>query len=233
MSTAHVFSSKSDVAYAELRHRILTGALQAGTRLDQYELADAMGMSITPLREAIRRLSSEGLIELGHHRNARIAGMSAAEARDLFEVRLLLEPGAAALAAQRRTDADLATLRAAATRLRPVTREWGEEALGAHRDFHRALSLASHNDVLARRLDDLWDKSDRYRRLGLALPQGEGPRTRDHREHHELLDLVAAGDADGARDLMHAHVERSLPATSIDALEEGDIQRGDSRAHRR
>jgi DNA-binding GntR family transcriptional regulator len=218
--TANVFTSKSDVAYAELRARILTGTLAPGSRLHQYELAESMHMSITPLREAIRRLDTEGLIELGNHRYASIATISAAEARQLFEVRLLLDPGAAVLAAERRTPEDIRALRATAARLLPVTRSWGEEALSAHREFHRAIYSASHNDVLIRQLDDLWDKSDRYRRLGLDLPPGDEPRTRDHREHHQLLKLIVAGDAAGAGILMRAHVERSLNAAAITALEE-------------
>jgi len=216
----NVFSSKSEVAYAELRTRILTGALTPGSRLDQYELAASMNMSITPLREAIRQLSSEGLIDLGTHRNASIARISAAEARELSEVRLLLDPGAAFLAAQRRTPDDITALRATAAQLLPVTRSRGEEALTAHRAFHRALYVASHNEVLIRQLDDLWDKSDRYRRLGLDLPPGDEPRARDDREHHELLQLVVDGDAPGAETLMRAHIERSLAAAAITALEE-------------
>lgn len=218
MSSPNVFSSKGDVAYAQLRGLILTGALEAGSRLDQNNLAETMAMSLTPLREAIRRLSSEGLIDLDAHRNARVASMSATEARQLFEVRLSLDPSAARLAAERRTEADIAAMRAAAARLLPVTRAWGEEALTAHRAFHRALYLASHNDVLIRLLDDLWDKSDRYRRVGLELPPGDEPRTRDHREHHELFDLIVAGDVAGAETLMREHIERSLTASAIDAL---------------
>ncbi|MEU9917429.1 FCD domain-containing protein [Streptomyces sp. NPDC051001] len=75
-------------------------------------------------------------------------------------------------------------MRAAVDKLLPVTRQWGEEALTAHRTFHQALYRASHNDVLIRLLDDLWDKSDRYRRLGLGLPPGDEPGTRDLQEHH-------------------------------------------------
>ncbi|HWD06222.1 MAG TPA: GntR family transcriptional regulator [Amycolatopsis sp.] len=219
MSSANVFSSKGDVAYAELRGRILSGALRPGSRLEQNDLAGDLGMSLTPLREAIRRLSSEGLIHLDAHRDARVAGMSAGEARQLFEVRLSLDPTAAMYAAQRRTDDDLTALRAAVARLLPVTREWGEEALTAHRAFHRALYVASHNATLVRLLDDIWDKTDRYRRAGLELPPGNEPRTRDHREHHDLVDLIAAGNATGACDLMRSHIERSLLASAIDALE--------------
>jgi DNA-binding GntR family transcriptional regulator len=181
--TANIYSSKSDVAYAELRRLILLGALPAGSRLPQYELAATLNMSITPIREAIRRLSSEGLIDLDTHKDARVASISAEEARQLFEVRLLLDPPAIKMAAVHRTDEDIATIEAAARRLRPVTREEGEEALDAHREFHRALYRASHNDLLTRLLDDLWDKSDRYRRVGLELPETDEHRQRDLDEH--------------------------------------------------
>src|SRR4051794_18532034 len=139
MTSVNVFSSKSDVAYAELRRSILLGALPAGSRLPQYDLAASLNMSITPIREAIRRLSSEGLVDLDNHRDARVAQISAAEARQLFEVRLLLDPSAIELAAGRRTDDDIAAIRAAAGRLLPVTRDRGEEALVAHQAFHRAV----------------------------------------------------------------------------------------------
>jgi DNA-binding GntR family transcriptional regulator len=214
----NVFSSKSDVAYFELRRLILTGGLPAGSRLQQYELADQMRMSITPLREAIRRLSTEGLVDLDTHRDARVAGISAREAKELFEVRLSLDPAAVALAAKNRTNDDIGTMRATVARLLPVTREWGEDALVAHRDFHRAVYAASHNDVMIKVLDDLWDKSDRYRRLGLELPPGDEPRTIDLNEHHEILELVVAQDAEAAAALTRRHIEKSLTAAAIDEL---------------
>jgi DNA-binding GntR family transcriptional regulator len=216
----NVFSSKSDVAYHELRRLILTGALPAGSRLAQYELADNLQMSITPLREAIRKLSSEGLIELDTHKDARVSAISAHEARQLFEVRLALDPAAVELAADRRTDDDIALMRATVVRLRPVTRQWGEDALVAHREFHRALYLASHNDMLIKLLDDLWDKSDRYRRLGLELPAGEEPRTIDLNEHHQILDLVVARDDAAAGALTRRHTQKSLTAAAINSLED-------------
>lgn len=215
-----VFSSKGDVAYNEMRRLILTGELVPGSRLAQYELADSLQMSITPIREAVRRLSSEGLVEVDAHRDVRVAQMSAREARQLFEVRLSLDPTAAELAAARRTEQDILVMRTALQRLLPVTRQWGEDGLIAHRDFHRALYVASHNDVLIRLLDDVWDKSDRYRRVGLELPPGDEPRTRDLDEHHQLFELVVAGDGPGAADLMRRHITESLTASAINALEE-------------
>ncbi|WPB95744.1 MMPL family transporter [Streptomyces malaysiensis] len=111
-------------------------------------------------------------------------------------------------------------MRGAVDRLLPVTRQWGDEALTAHRAFHQALYRASHNDVLIRLLDDLWDKSDRYRRLGLELPPGDEPRTRDLQEHHRLVSLVVDGRAAEAAQLMRDHITHSLTATAISALED-------------
>jgi DNA-binding GntR family transcriptional regulator len=210
-----VFTSKADVAYALIRQRILDGTLEAGSRLAQYELAADLGISITPLREAVRRLSGEGWILLDTHRNARVAELDLDEARSLLEARRALEPAAVALAAERRTDEDVATMQAALKRLRPVTRRWGEAALAAHREVHRALYSASHNVVMVRMLDDLWDKSDRYRRVGLQLPPGGEDRTRDFEEHHELVRLVVGGDGAGASALMASHIDNSLTASAL------------------
>jgi len=213
--TTYTFTSKADVAYAEIRQRILDGTLEAGSKLLQYELADSLGISITPLREAIRRLSGEGWILLDAHRNARVAKMDFDEARQVFEARRAMEPVAIALAAARRTDSDIARMTAALENLLPVTREWGETALAAHRGVHEALYRAAHNEVMARILNDLWDKSDRYRRVGLQLPPGGEPRTRDFNEHHRLVELVIAREADAASELMASHIDNSLTASAL------------------
>ncbi len=224
----NVFSSKGDVAYNELRELILTGELQAGSKVAQYDLADRLGMSITPIREAVRRLLSEGLVEMTAHRDARVAPINSDEARHLFEVRLALEPAAAELAAERRTDDDLAVIATAAAQLLPVTQQWGEDALIAHRRFHRAIYTASRNPMLIHLLDDLWDKTDRYRRLGLALPTGAGPRTVDHRQHHEMVELITARKGSELARLTRRHIESSLAATAIEVLEDGATPQGQS-----
>jgi DNA-binding GntR family transcriptional regulator len=185
-----------------------------------------MQMSITPLREAIRRLSSEGLIIMDTHRDSRVADVSASEARELLEVRLSLEPSATELAAYRRTEADIVAMRIAAEKLLPVTRVWGEEAITVHREFHRAVYAASHNASMIKLLDDLWDKSDRYRRLGLELPSGDEPRTIDLNQHHQILELVASGDGPGAAELARTHIANSLTASVTGALEERENVQG-------
>lgn len=217
-------SSKGAKAYAELRRMILSGELAPGSRLSQYDLAETMGMSITPLREAVRQLASEGWLEVDTHRDVRVAPMSASEARELLEARLSLEPSATQLAAARRTDGDIAAMKAAADQLLPVTRAWGEDAIEAHRAFHRAVYAASHNAVMIRMLDDLWDKTDRYRRVGLELPPGDEPRTIDLNQHYEILHLVVAGDGVAAAELAHSHIANSLTASVTGALEEREAR---------
>jgi DNA-binding GntR family transcriptional regulator len=219
MAETHVLSSKSDVAYAELRRQILSGDLAPGSRLAQYELATSLNMSITPLREAIRKLSSENLVDLDTHRNVYVARIGATEARKLFEVRLLLDPPAVELAAARHTADDIAAMEAAMQRLLPVTRHGGEPALVAHRELHRTIYRASHNDVLIRLLDDLWDKSDRYRRVGLELPETDEHRQRDLDEHRQMVELIIAKDGAAAARLMRGHVNRSITPAAIAALE--------------
>src|SRR3954449_12809603 len=90
----------------------MSGELPPGAVLNQAVLAREIGISTTPLREALRRLAQQGLVELDAHRDARVTRLRAEEARDLLEVRLSLDPLAAALAAERRAQQDLAEMRA-------------------------------------------------------------------------------------------------------------------------
>jgi len=111
-------------------------------------------------------------------------------------------------------------LQNAAKHLVPVTRTWGEKGLLAHSAFHRAIYVASHNDNLIGMLDGLWDKSDRYRRLGLMLPSGAENRERDFVEHRKMMEMIIDGDAPGVADLMRQHIRLSLTVAAIDALDE-------------
>ena len=212
---AELFATKSDFAYLRLREMILSGELAPGTVLNQATLAPAIGISTTPLREALRRLKSEGLVELGAHRDARVSALTVEEARDLLEVRRSLDPLAAALAAERRTKADLHAVRKAATGLEPLLTNPDVVNLIAHRAFHTAIYRASHNDVLINTLDSLWDKADRYRRLGLEVIRSKEERDQKAAEHTALVDCVSAGDTEGAATVMRQHIATSLGAKVV------------------
>jgi DNA-binding GntR family transcriptional regulator len=219
------FATKSDLAYTRLRGLILSGDLAPGAVLPQAALASTIGISTTPLREALRRLKQEGLVDLDAHRDARVRPLDAAEARDLLELRGSLDPLAAALAAQRRSDADLADLRAALDGLEALTAHPSAAQLESHHRFHAAIHRASHNALLVEILDGLWVKTDRYRRHGLEAGRSDEERDARATEHRQLFEAVRDGDADTAAEVMRRHVETSLGARSADRLAEPERPR--------
>jgi DNA-binding GntR family transcriptional regulator len=215
---APAFTTKSDLAYTRVRDLILSGDLAPGAVLPQAALAQSIGISTTPLREALRRLKQEGLVELDAHRDARVRPLDAAEARDLLELRRSLDPLAASLAAQRRTEADLADLRAALEGLESLSSRPSAAQLESHHRFHAAIHRASHNLLLAQTLDGLRVKSDRYRRHGLEPGRTDEERDARATEHRLLFEAMRDSDPDAAAERMRRHVETSLGARSLDRL---------------
>jgi DNA-binding GntR family transcriptional regulator len=184
-------------------------------------LAPAIGLSTTPLREALRRLESEGLVELDAHRDARVSPLTAGQARDLLEIRTSLDPLAAALAAERRSSAEIGEMREAFAGLRPLPHRPTFADLVAHRRFHTAVYTASRNEILIRTLDGIWDTADRYRRLALSEVRDPSDRRRTASEHEDLLACVVNRDAAGAADVMRRHVGASLGAQAAERLSAG------------
>lgn len=213
------YAVKSDLAYLVVRDRILSGEYPPGSSFNQASLAVELGISTTPLREALRRLSSEGLVELGAHRDAMVTRLSVEEARDLLELRLALDPLAAGLAAERRTRDDIAAIRDAST-VTALPEHPTLEQLAQHRRFHRAIYRASHNEALIATLDSLWDKADRYRVAALRQGRGDDEVQQKNAEHHELMMCVIAGDAAGAVEVMRRHISTGLGATAAQLLDD-------------
>src|SRR4051794_34561552 len=211
---AELYATKSDFAYTRVREQILAGELQPGAVINQALLAKEIGISTTPLREALRRLMQQGLVELDAHRDARVTQLSAEEARDLLEVRRSLDPMAAALAAERRTKQDLVEMRAGLDGLHVLQSDPTVAELIAHRRFHTAVYRASHNALLIEMLDGLWDTADRYRRHGLEVERDAEERAMKADEHRLLLQAIEEGDAETAADVMRAHIQTSLGAKS-------------------
>ncbi|MET0887169.1 MAG: GntR family transcriptional regulator [Mycetocola sp.] len=216
--TSKSASTKSLFAYELVRARILRHEYLPGQPINQAGLAQELGISTTPLREALRRLESEDLVELRSHSDARVTELTAEGARDLLELRLALDPMAVALAAERRTKADISRMRDAQAGMTALPNEPSITQLVAHREFHQSLYTASHNEALIRTLDGLWDKADRYRIVGLEVKRDQEERDQRTREHHALLDMVIAGDAEGAADVMRTHIAVSLGAKAARRL---------------
>jgi DNA-binding GntR family transcriptional regulator len=212
--TAAIFATKSELAYTRVRELILSGELEPGAVINQAILARQIGISTTPLREALKRLKQQGLVELDAHRDARVAPLDAEEARDLLEVRRSLDPLAASLAAERRTKQDLAEMRASLEGLEALPSNPTVQQLIAHRRFHAAIYRASHNALLVEMLDGLWDTADRYRRHGLQVERSAEERATKAHEHTLLFEAIVEGDGATAAEVMRAHIQTSLGAKS-------------------
>src|SRR5215218_6524921 len=113
--------SVADLAYERIRSLVLSGELAPGTRLGQVELAGRLGISRTPVREALRRLGGEGLVEGHSNHGFRVADLGLDAVLRRLEVRAILEPGIAALAAERRTERDVEELHASISRERQAS----------------------------------------------------------------------------------------------------------------
>jgi DNA-binding GntR family transcriptional regulator len=200
-------ASVVDLAYDRIRSLVVEGEILPGARLGQVELADQLGISRTPVREALRRLTGEGLVEFLPNRGFRAAGLGLDEVLRRLEVRLLLEPGIARLAAERRGDEHLAALAAAIDREAAAASRIA--AHDASRDFHLALAQATGNPELVSVFSSLWivEVGRRLLAARAASAQWKGA---DVSEHQALLEAVSAHDGDAAARLMQAHIREAL-----------------------
>jgi DNA-binding GntR family transcriptional regulator len=201
--------TKSEVAYRTVRGLVLDGTIAPGSTVNQEGLALELGISITPLREALRRLQAEGLVQFEAHRTVVVAPLSAKELHDRFAVKNLLDPRAAHLAALTATDEQITALRKAAK----VSNTASVAArLEANREFHSGLYDASNNAVLAEVCKQLWARSDRYRVI--ILREHRLTDARIVNQHLEIAEAIASRDARLASELAKAHTEEAEQAIS-------------------
>lgn len=193
--------TKSEIVYGQLRRRILENELEAGTTLDQERLARELGVSVTPVREALRRLEAERLVVSEAHRESVVAPVTREFVEEIYQVRLALDPLAARLAALNATDEQLATIES--FRAGPPEDATDIERFHFPRHLHRAIYSASGNGRLIDILEQLWDASDRRR---YAEYKGRGFRSKSQRQHGQIIDAVLARDADAAAEIMWDHV---------------------------
>jgi DNA-binding GntR family transcriptional regulator len=206
-------TTKADGAYLELRNQILLGTLEPGSRIDYVRLSASLDVSITPLREALRRLEADHLVIRNAHRDVVIAPLTREEASELVTVRQELDLLAARLAAAHMTQDELAMARklivsedenAALRYLReaglPVA---ADGMLSVNRAFHRMVYCGSHNQVLIQYRDAISTRTERYvimaRRITTVPPEAYRVL------HEELLGALEARDPAAATEIMRAH----------------------------
>ena len=197
-----------DQVYGAIRERIADGTLARGARVHQEDLATELGVSRTPVREALRRLAAEGLVEMRTNRGARVADVSRGSMRGPYEARLIVEPGAARLAAQRAPSEALARMRAAIEYQRRAVPDI-RSSFEANREFHLALVAASGNEFLSSFADQLW-----VARIGEAIYESQAESaeqmSRDADEHEQIVAAIATGNARRAEALTRRHITEAM-----------------------
>ncbi|WP_245888186.1 GntR family transcriptional regulator [Geodermatophilus tzadiensis] len=199
--------TSAERALTALRELIMGGELAAGARLGEVELADRLGVSRTPVREALSRLAAEGLVQVVPNRGARVATWTVAELEGVFDLRAVLEPRLTALAVPNARPADVDELDALARRMCEVGSPGPGQDLDAlvplNRAFHdRLVALAGHPALAAALAAAIHPPI--VRRNFLTYDEESLRRSLAH--HGEIVAALRAGDPDWARAVMTSHI---------------------------
>ena len=205
-----------EIVYEELKMQILTGKIEPGTRMMEIELAEEMGVSRTPIREAIRKLEKEGLVTIEPRKGAYASDISTEDMVEILEVRQHMEGLAAELAAGRVQEVQLDLLRETEACYNKAV-ESGDTAEMIRYDsqFHKLIVEASNNKTLFQLIEPLQEKALRFRYLyysdlsrAMNMPH----------EHDEIIDAIAAGQKDDARQAASMHIKRLKDAVESDNM---------------
>ena len=198
----------------EIREMILNGDLAPGARLQETELSAQFGVSRTPLREALKVLSSEGLIALATNRGATVAELKPEEVVETFSVMGALEALAGELACSNASEREIAKLRGLHDRLIAHYMKRDQEAFfRSNQAFHALLIEAAHNEILAQHYNQL---AGRIRRARFRVPMSDAQWAKSANEHERLMVALEAGDGRRAAKILRAHVD-----TKLDTVQRG------------
>ncbi len=187
-----------------LEEEVATGKLLPGAHLDEVELAKRFGVSRTPVREALRLLAGEGLVEIRPRRGTVVAQVSPQRLLEMFEVMAELETMCARLAARRMTESDLQRLDDAHEQCRVASAGRDSDAyFYANERFHQSIYLAAHNSFLNEQSLALQRKLRPYRRLQLRVHDRVN---RSFAEHQGILDALRHRDSGAAATTIRSHV---------------------------
>jgi DNA-binding GntR family transcriptional regulator len=199
--------SVADQVYAVLRERIAGGDLERGSRLHQEDLAKEFGVSRTPVREALRKLAAEGLVDLYANRGARVATATDEQLRSSYETRLVVEPGAARMAADRQIPVAIQAMKAAIRAEEKAGRS-SAKLFQANRSFHLALIEGSGNPQLVAFMEHVW-----IGRIGATLYEArldEKGLSADNDAHKAIARAIENGKPGEAERLTRGHLERAM-----------------------
>jgi DNA-binding GntR family transcriptional regulator len=198
-----VYLSKTDFIAGLLRELIITGDLRPGEALRQRDLADRFGVSPTPVREALRRLESEGLVRYDAHRGSTVIEASGGDLQEKYQIRAALEGLAASLAAPKISDDDIRELESYNERLADVSLT-PDEVNDINRTLHFRVYEMAGSQVLVALMRLLWQ----------SFPQGPQmarPREESIAEHKQLIEALQRRDAAAAKGITEQHILGALP----------------------
>jgi DNA-binding GntR family transcriptional regulator len=190
----------------ELRRAMLAGLLPPGTRLVQADLARTLEVSVTPVREALRDLVAEGLVDFDAFRGATVHTPSLAELEEIYEIRMLLTPPAVREAIARITDAEIGEAEAIAAQMEAAVdhAEWAD----LNRRFHHVLTAAARRTHLQDVINRMSNLSTLY--VAVSLDASAGTRRRGDRDHTALIRAYRRRDVDRAVTVSLKHIEQTL-----------------------
>ncbi|MDP2742450.1 MAG: GntR family transcriptional regulator [Hydrogenophaga sp.] len=208
MSLANPVASLVDTAYDLIRRRILDNVWPPGHSALEQEVALALGMSRTPVREALVRLQNDGLVEVVPRHGVRVLPVSPTDMREIYEILTALECMAAEIVARRKPSEDelLPLIRATNDMDQALADDDLNAWAAADERFHAALVELSGNRQLAATVWNYWDRAHRARMFSLRLRPK--PVNSTH-EHMALVERLRAGDAAGAAEVNRQHRERA------------------------
>ncbi|MEW5953738.1 MAG: GntR family transcriptional regulator [Bacillota bacterium] len=196
-----------EIVFETLREAIIQGRLRPGERMMEVQLAEEMGVSRTPVREAIRKLELEGFVVMVPRKGAYVAGISVKDIVDVFEVRAALEALAAGLAAERITGEEMEELERSLVQITELSsRNSIDDIVAVDTSFHDIIYRASRNERLIQIVTHLQEQIQRFRTASLSLP-GRTKWALD--EHKKIVEAIADRNVELAQNLARDHIENA------------------------
>lgn len=190
-----------------LRNAIKRGILEPGERLMEVQLAEELGISRTPVREAIRKLEQEGYVIMMPRRGTYVSSVSVKDIKEIFEIRSALETLSAELATMRIEPEELEKLRTLLSEIEGhIQRKDIDKIVATDIEFHGLLYQVSRNERLVAIISNLMEQLARFRTLSMSYP---GRLQETLAEHREMVEAIAAGDVDAARDAAERHMQQA------------------------
>lgn len=199
-----------ETVYQQLKLAVLAGAFKAGERLLERDIAEKLQVSRTPVREALKRLEAEGLLEALPKQGLAVKEYSDDDIREIYMIREALECLAAEFAAINATDADIALLDKLVWEMDRLDNDADADKLREiHSCFSETYNRASHMPTLIHLIESLKDQVTRFRSVSLSTP---ARRIETKKEHKELLEALRRRDPERASALTHVHIRNALAA---------------------